>query len=187
MTVQPQIEVRPFESREDHLGMIDYYLDGSEEFLRGMGIDPQKLPPRDFWFEHVWRDRLVPETDPGRDRFYLAWLLDGEQVGHSSINEIHWGSHACAHLHLWRPDLRRGGLGAEFFRRSISLYFERFDLKTIIVEPYAENPAPNRVLQKLGFTFVRRYRTTPGPVAFEQELHRYEVTREEWQRLMETG
>jgi RimJ/RimL family protein N-acetyltransferase len=164
--------------------MIDYFREGSDEQLARMGVDRAKLPARADWFERVWRDHELPETDPRRDRFFLAWLLGDEVVGHSSINQITWGQQANAHLHLWRADLRRNGIGGEFFRQSITFYFQRFHLELIIVEPYAENPAPNRVLEKLGFTFVARYRTVPGPVNFEQDVNRYEVDRATWASLV---
>jgi [ribosomal protein S5]-alanine N-acetyltransferase len=60
-------------------------------------------------------------------------------------------------------------------RKSASFYFERFDLKKLVCEPFAENPAANRVLEKLGFKFVRRYKTTPTEIAYEQEVNRYEL------------
>ena len=62
-------------------------------------------------------------------------------------------------------------------RRSANFYFERFNLKKLVCEPWAENLAPNRVLEKLGFAFVRRYRTTPGVIAYEQDVNRYELRR----------
>ena len=66
---------------------------------------------------------------------------------------------AHRHLHLWRPTLRRSGMGATFLAKSIDLYFERFGLKSIASEPYADNPAPNRVLTMLGFRLIRCYQT----------------------------
>jgi RimJ/RimL family protein N-acetyltransferase len=93
-------------------------------------------------------------------------MLAGELVGHSSINKIQWGQQACAHLHLWRSELRRAGIGTEFFRRSVSVYFSRFGLRVVAVEPHAENPAPNRVLKRLEFRFIRRYRVRPWTFQF---------------------
>jgi RimJ/RimL family protein N-acetyltransferase len=85
------------------------------------------------------------------------------------------GNEAFIHLHLWDPKLRKAGLGTEFVRRSAKFFFERFKLRKLLCEPWAENPAPNRVLEKLGFKFVRRYRTVPVAIAFEQEVNRYEL------------
>ena len=178
-----EIAVRPFAEPAEYYGMIDYFHGASDDLLLRMGVDRAKLPARASWFEHVWRDQQLAENDARRDRFFLAWLLDGVLIGHSSINQIQWGEQACAHLHMWRSDVRRKGVGTELFRRSITTYFERFDLQRIIVEPHADNPPPNRVVEKLGFTFVKRYRTIPGPVNFEQDVNRYEMDRAAWVRL----
>jgi RimJ/RimL family protein N-acetyltransferase len=62
-------------------------------------------------------------------------------------------------------------------RRSANFYFERFNLKKLVCEPWAGNLAPNRVLEKLGFRFVTRYRTIPGVIAYEQDVNRYELKR----------
>ena len=175
--------VRPFTSPDEYYGMIDYFHGSPDELLLRMGVDRSKLPAREAWFDHVWRDQQLPETDARRDRFFLAWLYNGELIGHSSINQIQWGEQAAAHLHMWRSDIRQAGVGTELFRQSISHYFERFNLKFVVVEPHADNPPPNRVVEKLGFRFVKRYRTIPGPVNFEQDVNRYEVDRETWTRL----
>jgi len=171
------IEVRPFESAGEYERMIDYFLGGDAEFLRGMGVDLAKLPARDFWLRASLADH--ERGDDAKERLYVAWLRGGELVGHSSLSHIEPGEQGHIHLHLWRPELRRSGLGLELFTRSMDLYFERFDLRRIVCEPYAENPAPNRVLSKLGFRLLRRYRVAPTSIAFEQDVNRYELTREE--------
>jgi [ribosomal protein S5]-alanine N-acetyltransferase len=170
-----ETEVRPFSSREEYELMLDYFYKADDAFLCGMGVDRLKLPERDKWLDAL----LVDHEKPGeeRDRFYLVWMFRGERVEHSSINKIVRGIEAFIHLHLWSARLRKAGLGTEFVRKSANFYFERFDLKKLICEPWAGNLAPNRVLEKLGFTFVTRYRTIPGVIAYEQEVNRYELRR----------
>jgi len=170
-----EIEVRPFSSREEYELMLDYFYKADEAFLRGMGVDRLKLPERDKWFEALLVDH--EKSDNEKDRFYLVWIFRGERVGHSSINKIVPGIEAFIHLHLWNSQLRRDGLGTEFVRKSANFYLERFNLRKLVCEPWAENPAPNRVLEKLGFTLVGRYRTIPGDIAYEQEVNRYELRR----------
>jgi [ribosomal protein S5]-alanine N-acetyltransferase len=170
-----EIEVRPFSSAEEYEVMLDYFYNADDPFLRGMGVDRLKLPERHKWFDALLADHDKPDEE--RDRFYLVWIFRGKRVGHSSINKIVPGSEAFIHLHLWNSQLRRAGLGTEFVRRSAKFYFERFNLKKLICEPWAGNPAPNRVLEKLGFTFVKRYRTIPGVINYEQDVNRYELRR----------
>jgi RimJ/RimL family protein N-acetyltransferase len=170
-----EIEVRPFSSREEYELMLDYFYKADETFLRGMGVDRLKLPQRDKWLVALLADHQKPDNE--RDRFYLIWTFRGQRVGHSSINKIVPGTEAFIHLHLWDSQLRRAGLGTQLVHRSANFYFQRFNLKKLVCEPSADNPAPNRVLEKLGFAFIRRYRTIPGVIAYEQDVNRYELRR----------
>ena len=166
-------EVRPFSSREEYELMLDYFYRADESLLHGMGVDRLKLPQRDKWIEALLDDHEKPDNE--RDRFYLVWIFRRQRIGHSSINKIIHGREAHIHLHLWNSELRKAGLGTEFVRKSAHFFWERFQLKKLLCEPWVENPAPNRVLEKLGFKFVRRYRTTPGPINYEQDVNRYEL------------
>ena len=67
------------------------------------------------------------------------------------------------------------GLGLDFLKLTIPYYFKNFRLQKLICEPYAENTAPNSILKKLGFEFVRTYDTIPGWINFEQTVNRYEL------------
>jgi RimJ/RimL family protein N-acetyltransferase len=151
--------------------MVDYFLSADETFLVGMGVDPRKLPARQEWIESALLDLECAAHE--KDRHYLAWVYDGTPVGHSSINKIKVGEEAHIHLHLWVGGLRKAGLGTQFFAASAVEFMREFQLKRLYCEPCAENPAPNRVALKSGFRFVKRYRTTPGPLNFEQDVNQY--------------
>lgn len=155
--------------------MLDYFLDADESFLKGMMIDKSKLPEREAWLARILADQKNP--DEKKARFYLAWIFDNRHVGHCSINDIKIGEDTIIHLHLYDQSLRKSGIGSEFFKRSINFYFDHFNFKKIICEPFYGNPAPNRVLTKMGFTLVRRYKTIPTPISFEQEVNRYEINK----------
>ena len=170
-TQDSPVHVRPFAGRDDYERMVDYFLGADHVFLRGMGVDPNKLPQRETWLESLMRDHGRSVAD--RQRFYLAWIHDGEPVGHSSVNKIKIGEEAFIHLHLWVGGLRMHGLGTKFFEASAREFMGALRLKRIYCEPYAENPAPNRVLPKSGFRFVKRYRTIPGDINFEQDVNQY--------------
>jgi RimJ/RimL family protein N-acetyltransferase len=175
----PALAVRPFESAAEYAAMVDYFVGAAPEFLRGMGVDPARLPSREAWLAAALADAARPDAQ--RERIYLAWLVDGELAGHSSASHIEPGVQAHVHLHLWRPELRRSGAGTELFARSIDHYFERLDLARVVCEPWAGNPGPNRTLARLGFRLVRRYRCVPTNIALEQEVAHHELGREEWQ------
>lgn len=117
------VQVRPFSSAAEYEGMIDYFLKADDAFLRGMGVDRLRFPSRETWLRHVLQDHDQP--DEKKDRLYVAWIYGGAQIGHSSVNQIKVGEEAYFHLHLWRQDLRKAGLGIQFCRESIALYFDR--------------------------------------------------------------
>lgn len=165
------LEVRPFSTASEYEGMIDYFLGADDAFLDGMGVARGLLPTRDAWLRAALTDHQLPDRE--KDRLYLAWFYQGHQIGHSSVNKIRFGNDAFFHLHMWRPDLRKSGFGLLLCEQSIRIYFDRLQLKTLWCEPYAENPAPNRTLVKLGFEFIRRYRTVPGAINFEQDVNLY--------------
>jgi RimJ/RimL family protein N-acetyltransferase len=170
-TTNTQVCIRPFAGRDDYERMIDYFLGADQAFLRGMGVDPARLPPRGSWLESALRDHDRAEDE--RERSYLAWIHEGAIVGHSSVSKITPGEQAYIHLHLWVAGLRRSGLGRPFFEASAAEFMRALRLKRLYCEPYAGNPAPNRVLVKCGFRFVKRYRTVPGHINFEQDVNQY--------------
>lgn len=166
-------KVRPFASSQEHELVVDYFLNSSDSQLASMGVDRAKLPSRESWLDSIASDSTRELKD--RERLWLMWTLDGKAVGHSSVNKIKFGDEALIHLHLWDSSLRKSGLGAEFFRLSAVHFAEQLRLKRLICEPRSSNEAPNRTLRKSGFRFVKAYRTTPGPINFEQEVNRYEI------------
>ncbi|HEV7432889.1 MAG TPA: GNAT family N-acetyltransferase [Steroidobacteraceae bacterium] len=166
-----QFQIRPFTERRDYERMIDYFLTADASLLRGMGIDPNKLPLREVWLAAAMLDH--ERSNALKDRSYLAWDYKGTTVGHSSINKIKIGEEAFIHLHLWVGGLRKAGLGTQYFKASAAEFARGFRLQRLYCEPYAENPGPNRVLLKSGFQFIKRYRTVPGAITFEQDVNQY--------------
>ena len=158
--------------------VVDYFINADTEFLRGMGADKNKLPQRDVWINSI-RDELN-KPYKNKNLYYIIWLLDGQPVGHSNINHIAFGKTATMHLHLWKSNKRKSGLGSQFMKKCIPYYFKNFELESVICEPYAENPAPNKVLPKLGFIFKHSYLTTPGAICFPQMVNSYELTKEQF-------
>ena len=153
------LSVREYELNDIEL-IVDYFYSASPEFIRGMGADKNKLPKRSEWINKLRSEKL--QSYNKMTNFYLIWERDGKPVGHSNINQISFQSHAYLHLHLWNVEKRKKGIGLEFLEKSIPVYFKRFKLQTLICEPYSLNPAPNKILKKAGFEFVRTYETTPG-------------------------
>lgn len=162
------------EIRLEEISLIaDYWEQASSEHLLGMGADPTKMPPRDHFLTMLSGQLALPYDQ--KAALALIWLLEGQPVGHCNVNQIEFGEQASMHLHLWKPISRHRGLGTELVRKSIPIFFEKLNLKHLLCEPYALNPAPNKTLPKVGFTFVKRYTTIPGSINFEQEVNQWKL------------
>jgi len=167
------VDIRPFKSRDDYERVLDYFFGADETFLRGMGVDPAKLSTRESWL-----DRLLPDLHRDDRTYYMSWFHDGTPIGHCNLNRIKYAQEAYLHLHTWDQTFRKAGVGTELVRRSLPRFIGKFALQRLYCEPYADNLAPNRVLTKLGFRLVKRYRTIPGIINFEQEVNQYVIERE---------
>lgn len=107
--------------------------------------------------------------------------MDGQAIGHTNVNAIEFGQQAKMHLHLWQSGYRKQNMGTKLVRLSLPFYFERLQLQTLLCEPYALNPAPNKTLKKVGFEFIKKYRTIPGSINFEQEVNQWALTRAQYE------
>lgn len=163
------------ESKLHHIpSIVDYFLESSPGYLQAMGANPLKLPNRNDWIDSLVYQYQKPYKI--KSYYYVIWNVDDVPVGHSNINHIIFGESATMHLHIWNSKNRKKGMGLEFLKLSIPYYFKNFNLQTLICEPFANNPAPNKTLPKLGFTFVKKYETIPGPINYKQEVCRYELS-----------
>ncbi|MBC2845427.1 GNAT family N-acetyltransferase [Winogradskyella flava] len=161
--------------------IVNYFVNADAEFLKGMGADKSKLPKRENWIKKLESELKKPYKT--KEFYYIIWLLDNQEIGHSNINNIEFGKSATMHLHLWNNAKRRSGLGLDFLRLTIPYYFKNFGLEKLICEPNAKNIAPNKVLKKLEFELIRNYDTTPGWINFHQTVNRYELKKEQLKTL----
>ena len=177
----PRLTVRPLAS-EDFAGFIAYFTRASQADAERMGLAIDKVPsPTQL------RSDLEAMTATPVDRlrsFVLAWCIDGETIGHSSLKDIVPGEFGSIHLHIWRADLRGKGYGPRLFCLSALDFYERFNLQRIICEPKADNPMVNRLLQKVGFPLVLTHVGASSELAFVCELNRYEILRDVAERYL---
>ncbi|HUS01483.1 MAG TPA: GNAT family N-acetyltransferase [Chitinophagaceae bacterium] len=149
--------------------IIDYFLNSTPENLSLLGVDENKLPGKNQWNKIIIDDlELLPEK---RKFYYVIWEVNDIPVGHSNINDIVFGREAFMHLHIWYPGERQKGNGTYFVKESLKCYFEKFKLERIYCQPNASNDAPNKTLEKAGFTFIKKYETIPGWLNFNQHVN----------------
>ena len=161
--------------------LADYWTKSDPGFMKSMGVDLEKIPAREDLVDML--SRQLNQTYSEKQSYAIIWLIDGTPSGHSNINKILFGEEASMHLHLWNMPERKKGMGSGFVMKTLPLYFKNFNLKNLYCEPYALNEAPNRTMKKVGFEFVKRYRTIPGYLNFEQEVNRWEMSREKYNSL----
>ncbi len=167
------LSVRPIQVSDIDF-FVQYWLHNDGTYLEGMGVDLTKLPS-----EEGLRNMLLEQINlpfEKKNAFCLIWLQNDLPIGHSNVNNIIFGKEAFMHLHLWKSPFRQKGLGTKLVKLSLPWYFENLQLQTLYCEPYALNPAPNKTLGKVGFTFIKKYITVPGSLNFEQEVNRWELT-----------
>ncbi|RDI14588.1 GNAT family N-acetyltransferase [Flavobacterium sp. AG291] len=168
------LNVREMEEKDIPL-IIDYWFTATPEHLYNMGVDPSKLPEKEE-FKSVLRTQLALEY-PDKKGYALIWEFDRKPVGHCNVNPLFYGDYGYMHLHIWYPEVRQQGFGIELVKRSLPFFFDKLQLKKLFCEPYALNPAPNKLLEKVGFTFVKQHITTPGSITFEQSCNLWEITK----------
>ncbi len=157
--------------KSDFTNILDYFLTADEDLLLAMGVDVKKLPSKEEWLG-VLIEEFEKSTDK-RSLFYVIWEQATKAIGHSNINQIVYGEEAHFHLHLWNSATREKGMGLAFIKMTIPIYFKVFKLKKLYCEPYAFNPAPNKILEKLGFEFIEQYSTIPGSINLYQPVNKW--------------
>jgi RimJ/RimL family protein N-acetyltransferase len=158
--------------------LTQYWLSADPAFLTGIGVDLSKMPAKKEWVTILSAQLAQPYSE--KKSYALIWLVDGKAIGHSNVNKIIFGKEAYMHLHLWNTGLRKKGFGTKLVKLGLPYFFENLELKKIYCEPYALNPAPNNVLEKVGFTFTKEYITIPGFLNFEQPVKLWELTYEQY-------
>lgn len=158
--------------------IIDYWLNSEPAFMEAMGVDLSKIPLRDQWNEILTEQINQPYKE--KKSYCSIWLLNGIAIGHNNVNKIVFGEEAFMHLHIWKAENGKLGVGTDLVKKSLPLFFKNLKLKNIYCEPYALNPAANKTLEKAGFEFVKTHITTPGWLNFEQPVNLWKLTFEKF-------
>ena len=167
--------------KEDIEYIVQYWLDSESSHLVGMGVDLSKLPTRNVLTNMLIEQLNQPIAE--KQSYCIIWEVDGQAVGHCNINKIVPGKEAYMHLHLWRSGFRKRGVGTSLVKMSLPFFFENFKLKQLFCEPYVLNPAPNKTLKKVGFTFSKKHVTIPGSLNFEQEVNLWVLSEDDFHAI----
>ncbi|MCB0572293.1 MAG: GNAT family N-acetyltransferase [Phaeodactylibacter sp.] len=180
MREKKMLSVRPLQQNDIQM-LADYWFTAEPEFLTGMGVDLEKMISRDS-FTAMLEEQLNKPMEEKRS-YAIIWLEHGRPIGHCNTNPTFFGDYAHMHLHLWGRQDRKKGLGASLVKMTLPHFFDSLQLRRLVCEPYALNPAPNRTLEKLGFVLEKEYVTTPGFINFEQPVKRWVLTAEQFRGM----
>ena len=162
------------ELKEKDVNLIaDYWFNSPPEHLRGMGVDPAKMPQKDDFKTALLTQLTLPFEE--KNAYALIWYVNDKPIGHCNVNPIEYNDHAYMHLHIWNDEYRKNGYGTDFIKMSTPYFFNNLKIKTLYCQPYANNTSPNKTLEKAGFTYIKEYITIPGAITFEQPVKLWEI------------
>jgi RimJ/RimL family protein N-acetyltransferase len=169
------LSVRPL-TAEDFDDFINYWLGLSQADIERLGIAIDRLPSATRMRSDL--EAMLAARDDAVRSFVLAWCINGEAIGHSSLKEIVPADFGSIHLHMWRADLRGKGHGPHLFCLAAVDFYGRFKLKRIVCEPKADNSPPNRLLQRIGFPLISTRIGRSSELSTICKLNRYDIVRE---------
>src|SRR5438093_198641 len=167
--------VRPL-AAEDFDRFINYWLGLSQLELERLGVAIERLPSAARMRSDL--EAMLAAPDDAVRSFVLVWCINGEAIGHSSLKDIVPADFGSIHLHMWRADLRGKGHGPYLFCLAAVEFYKRFKLKRIVCEPKADNPPPNRLLQRIGFPLISTRIGRSSELSTICKLNRYDIERE---------
>ena len=163
-------------NREDIPDIVRYWTSLSDADAERMGAELSRFPTTEEYIRIL--EGQLHQPPEQTNACYSMWVMDGRTIGFASLKNIRFGIHGEMHLHIWEAMQRGKGIGAKLFCLSAVDFHERFKLGTVICEPSAGNPLPNRMLQKIGFARIGSRFGRSSDLSAEQELNTYAISRE---------
>jgi RimJ/RimL family protein N-acetyltransferase len=153
-----------------------YFENATDEYLLRLGVNPDAIRG----FKRDYSAFRAVQAPPLHERkiYGFAFEKEGVLIGSSTLKEIQFGKSAEIHGHIYDETLRGTGLVSSFLPEFLKHVFDLFELEVLIAEPSAQNPAPNRLLQKLGLSIQRSYQSPAQGILLARTANRYELTRD---------
>lgn len=169
LSIRPLVEA-------DIPSLVNYWFGHSDENLIRMGVDKSKLVSRTKFHESLKLICHLPSEETSS--CCMIWLVNNEPVGHNALKDIVKNEIANIHLHMWNSENRKKGYGAKLFCMATLEFFKKFNLKTILCEPSFLNPAPNQMLNKIGFKKWKTYSGATSDLSLIGKLNSYIISPE---------
>lgn len=161
--------------------IVNYWTGAPLSYLEAMGIDTTDLSRFDAMAAGLQAELEAPYS--AKKTLHLIAELGGQTIGHIYVNKVDFGTTAFIHLHLWRATPKGQRLGSRMVAAGIPYFFEKLELKELLCEPAAANPAPNRTMEGLGFSLVKTYETVPAGWNFLLVVNQWRLSQEKYVEL----
>ena len=170
-----ELNIRPLDLQDVPL-VHDYLQNLSSEDLIRMGIAGDRRPSRQKLLDSYQEE--LEKTPESQSFFSFVWQVDGEEVGYSTLKDIKYGKSGSIHLHMWNSSSRGQGYGGILFCKTVLAFYERFNVETIICEPKADNPMPNKMLGKIGFQLISSREGASSELSAICTLNRFQIDKD---------
>jgi RimJ/RimL family protein N-acetyltransferase len=174
-------------SDEDIPFVLDYWFRSPSGYLEAMGVDPAKLPSeaqmKSALADKIRRNRELADSKLNA----LAILYDGRFVGFHTLFPVTEGDSGIFHAHVCQPAMRGRGLASRSYPLACLAFIGRFGLQRILFKTPTQNTGAIRVKEKLGIRRVGQERVGFGIIRDETQAEVFELTRDEAERLAQSG
>lgn len=126
----------------------------------------------------TWIEAVAARREAGEEYAFAILDPEGTVVGVTGLVDV---TPEAAELGYWvgRPYWNRGYATAAN-RRTLAFAFDELELQRVFARPLARNAPSRRVLEKLGFVFVRTEPPTHPKWGDDDTMARYEINRARW-------
>jgi RimJ/RimL family protein N-acetyltransferase len=137
-------------AEEDIPHVLKYWFHSPLGFVESMGVDTAKLST-ELEMEKRLKEKCKANHLLGQSKLNaLAILYRGQAIGFHTLFPIAEGDFGIFHAHIWKPEMRKCGVGMSSYPLACRIFMERFNLKRILFKTPIQNIGAIRVKEKLG-------------------------------------
>ena len=113
-------------------------------------IDKTKIPSEEQLIEKLSMSLPLNKVDSET----LIIHLNGQAIGHHSINPLQYGDCGVFHAHIWQKEHRRLGICSWTYPMAGIYFIEKFHLKRIVYNTPRTNEKAVKLKEKIGYRAI---------------------------------
>ena len=164
-------------NESDSEAQLQYFENSTDEFLRGLGVDPKVIrsKPRPN-SDRLKANLKLPNAE--RSHYSLAMENDGQVFGIVHFHNHEFGKLGELHVHIFNLENRHRGYASKLFSEVVPHIYDIYRPEILFCTPSASNIPINKFLQKQGLEIVSSYTTPAAGILLERLANRYEMSPE---------